>query len=315
MLSPPAPGTWFQTIEALVAFFRYWTAEQILTSAICFTPSQVGFDTKLDPALGMAAVTATAALFLHKHLPTVTPPQLPDLEPAGSKQPAAAAAGASQAPSQQQPRPADGDAAEPSQLPHNDSGWSLVSADDAGTAAQNGAAPAQNGVAPAQNGAAPAQNGADAGASNGSRTGDRTTPEAPSEATRTDAASASRVGPGGADTNGTAMPATLDPAAGAEADALGGRQGAEAATAAAPPKGGAFLPSTAELQAISGGGSQPSSNGDASRGAGLAGGTHADAAQQRRVPAEATKIAVSEATRTAIAQLLGKLAAILELHA
>lgn len=288
MLQAPAHGSLPHGTEELVNATRKLN----YLAKNCITPLQMGFDTKLDPTLGMAAVSSTTALFLHMHLPTATPPRLPDLTPGGWLQPPGPAAAANVAPSQRQPRPGDSSAKADGQLPHNDSGWSLVSAEDAADPAQDGAIP---------------------GAGSGTKPSGGVTPEAPSEATRTGTSHPDHGAANGSGRSDGAQPAALDPVAGVEADALGGRQGATLATPL-PPKGGAFLPSGAELQAVSGG-VQPSSSGKAGSGSNLANGTAAGAVQQRRSPAEASKIAVSEATKTAVAQLLGKLAAILELHA
>lgn len=263
---------------------------------VAFLLAQLGFDTKLDPMVGMAAVSSTVALFLHLHLPTPALPLLPDLSMAGGAAGKSQQAGSSAAAAKpQQPQP-NGVANGQAQMQHSDSGWSLVSAEDARDA--------------------PAANGQNGSASNGTGSSSCTVdfvPEGPSEATRTNAANAERVGLSGGNTrSGSGVPAGLDPAPGAEADA--GSQGRSTQAVATPPQGGAFLPSAAELRDISGSGKR-SSGGNANGSAGSGAGSLADASKQRQSAAEASKIAVSHNTRQAIGQLLGSLAAILELHA
>jgi hypothetical protein len=232
---------------------------------------QLGFDTKLDPAVGMAAVAGTVALFLHLHLPTSAPPLLPEAQ---RRHDTNSATSPADRPKQQQQQPGqqNGAAAPDAGMQHSDSGWSLVSAGDAGSGAPAGS-----------------QNRASTNGAGG------VAPEAPSEATRTGAANAQQA---------------LDPAAGAEGRA-GGTERGFMQTAARPPQGGAFLPSADELQSISGD-ARPSHGGAATTGGGSAG--DRGAARMRRAAGEASKVAVSERTCQAAAQLLGKLAAVLELH-
>lgn len=250
-----------------------------LTNLTCCS-SQLGFDTKLDPVLGMAAVASTVALFLHLHLPTSAPPLLPEELRRGAATGGLQQQGGAAAADKQQPPGQQNGAAPEAGMQHSDSGWSLVSAGDAGNGAHAGSQNNKPG-----NGTGP-----------GTDSTDGIGPEGPSEATRTDAAVAQR---------------TLDPAAGAEGQAGGGERGS-VQTVARPPQGGAFLPSAAELRSIS-------SNARPSQGKGAMtdsrGGGDAGAAQMRRAAGEASKVAVSDRTRQAVAQLLGQLAAVLELHA
>ena len=245
---------------------------------------QLGFDTKLDPAVGMAAVASTVALFLHLHLPTPTLPLVPEALQHGSaasglQQGCAAASASADKPKQQLGQQNGAAAAPETGMQHSDSGWSLVSAGDAGSGAPAGS---QNAKLSGSAGAG--TNGADGFA-----------PEGPSEATRTAAASVQRA---------------LDPAAGAEEQASEERGGVQ--TAVRTPQGGAFLPSSTELRSISG-------NAKSKHGVGAAankgGSGNTGAAQMRQAAGQAQQVAVSVCTCTAVAQLLGKLAAVLELYA
>lgn len=261
--------------------------------------TQLGFNTELDPVVGMTAVAASTVLFLHRHLPTGSPPQLPELAagaPAKLELHSGGGIGVAEQRNANGNAPADGAAPPPPHLPASDSGWSLVSAEEAaGEAAPNG------------------QTANWATADGGG------VPEAPSEATRTDAANAVRVGlPASNAASGDGN--TVDPVpgveAGAHADAAA--NGGQLRTAASRNGGGgSSTPSAAELRSLAadaGVAGQP--NGGAAAGDAAAGAGAGDAAggQQRQLPNEASKIAVSKDTKAAVAALLGDLAVLLELH-
>ncbi len=254
---------------------------------------QLGFNTELDPVVGMRAVAASTALFLHRHLPTGSPPQLPELvagAPAKQESHSGGRIGVAEQRTANGDAPADGAAPPPPHLPASDSGWSLVSAAEAaGEAATNG------------------QTADWAKADGGGM------PEAPSEATRTDAANAVRASNAASGGGSTVDPVPgVEAGAHADAAANGGQRRNAAKRDSGGGGGGGFIPSAAELRSIGAdAGAAGQLNGGAAAGAGAG---NAAGGQHRQLPHEASKIAVSKDTKAAVAALLGDLAVILELH-
>ena len=180
-----------------------------------FLCAQLGFDTKLDPALGMAAVAGATALFLHRHLPTAQPPRLAAVLEDHTR---ASGAGDQGGASDSSKTEAAGGSAD-------DGDWNFVSADDA--------APAVNGAGAHQMCASEGRSPVGAPVRQDSL---------PSEATRTAA------------NGGTGGSANLDPAAGREAAAAAppqaSRSGGAGGDQSQNAKGGAFLPAAAELGSL-----------------------------------------------------------------